>query len=268
MQKVSVVMLVCIICTLFTYTCIKSSLSQFVNRSIDSNMNTVKQLLQGIVYKDARVAYDCNVNTDDDLNHLTLLVYCNKYKEVKRKNQMGFHTDMQTVRKCGRWVYDAKKNSQKENTLSIIVNLGDSRILQFQEYHKTSGGANKAKKTGKKPIKFLLDHGSVFVLHPQDEIPMTRFGRKTMETFFMHGGVEFGGDDKMSLALCFRVSAHTDFFDKHTGHVKINGPKKETWIRRDNQLSEYLADNTQVVGLHTKLLNMYTNMKNRYLVKT
>ena len=52
-------------------------------------------------------------------------------------------------------------------------------------------------------IQFIVKHGSVFILHPNDEVPAIR-GNKEVSTIFKHGNIKFGGPgDNMRIGFVF-----------------------------------------------------------------
>ena len=97
-----------------------------------------------------------------------------------------------------------------------MLSVGDKRIIHFIETEPTAKvniGTNTT---------FPLRHGSVFVLHPQDEKPCFR-SSSTIRTTFKHGNIRFGGKhDNMSIAFVFRHTTATDLFHVTTGHLFIN----------------------------------------------
>ena len=57
--------------------------------------------------------------------------------------------------------------------------------------------------------KFCLKHGSLFILHPRDEITMLRtIFDEYCSTYFKHGNVFFGKDG-ISIGLAFRTTFRT-----------------------------------------------------------
>ena len=109
--------------------------------------------------------------------------------------------------------FDKIKNSQIEDTVTAILCIGDTRRLDFT-LHKTTPG--KMEKICKYK-SFDLTHGSLFVLHPNDEKPLVRqICHKNETTFFKHSckGVAKG---RMSLGIVFRSVSHFCQVDKSTG---------------------------------------------------
>ncbi len=115
---------------------------------------------------------DKDMNNDVEIempNHVTILTYFSKRTRAKPvEQQLSFHTD-NIYNNDG--TFDHKQNSQGENTVTVILTLGDSRELCFQEFSSDS----RDQKIGLhgNDIKFMLSHNSLFILHPSNEIPST-----------------------------------------------------------------------------------------------
>ena len=148
-------------------------------------------------------------------NHCTILFYYHKTPQITNK-MLGYHTD-NVYSKSG--IFLSSKNSQKENTPTCVLTIGDSRNLSFQKQKNTRYNATKRMRWKEcKTDFFKLKHNSLFVLHPCDERPHTTRG----ETFrWRHGVTHFTGKNQLSLALVFRnvhntinVTDHDDVYDK------------------------------------------------------
>jgi len=127
-----------------------------------------------------------------------------KIKNYRRNHlQLPYHTD-NVYSKSGKFLHS--KNSQKQHTITAILTLGDERILHFQKqclYKNHSTGTMKWRKCheGEYFERFRMGNGSLFVLHPEDEVP--KFRRKSgnassgllegAKSRFLHGGIRNGG---------------------------------------------------------------------------
>ena len=78
---------------------------------------------------------------------------------------------------------------------------------------------------------FWLENGENFFLHPYDERPEKN--TKNYGTYFVHGGVEYGGDDRLSVALCFPTTAGELLCRKDTGLVWDTEEDKMKWKERN-----------------------------------
>ncbi|KAL7470438.1 hypothetical protein ACHAXS_010671 [Conticribra weissflogii] len=101
-----------------------------------------------------------------------------KRTQYHRKNhlQLPYHTD-NVYSKSGKFLH--AKNSQKQYTVTAILTLGDERILHFQKQclyknHSTGIGIWRKCHEGESFERFRMGNGSLFVLHPEDEVPMFR----------------------------------------------------------------------------------------------
>ena len=131
-------------------------------------------------------------------NHCTILFYYHKTSKMTNK-MLGYHTDNVYSK---RGIFLSSKNSQKENTPTCVLTIGDSRNLSFQKQKNTRFNVTKRMRWKESKRDFLkLKHNSLFVLHPCDERPHTTRG----ETFrWRHGVPHFTGMNKLSVALVFR----------------------------------------------------------------
>jgi len=141
-----------------------------------------------------------------------------------------------------------KKNTQRENTATVVVSLGDTRKLHMQAYRIDRNSHNKYEEaTGSYSCASIdLTHGSLFALHCDDERPQKRsWFDETDLTFFKHGGVMFGNNNKFSIGLAFRVVTKSVEVRKRTGRVVVHC--KEHHLSQDTVmakecLNEYVAN--------------------------
>ena len=204
---------------------------------------------------------DETIDMKSQSNQLSPLLYFNKYNDVKKKLQMPLHND-NLFKKVGReWVFHLSRNSQKQNTPTIVLTVGDPRLLKFNE-----------KKVGSKakPVKnlvseeFWLEHGEIFFLHPLDERP--KKNSKNYDTNFVHGGVEYGGDDRLSVALCFRTTTSELLCKKDTGLVWVTEQDKMKWKKRDDMLKdiEHVQRGCNLKSKQDQIQFLYKDMLTRF----
>ena len=142
-------------------------------------------------------------------NHCTVLLYY--HKSQNSPNQMlGFHTDMVYSKINGK--YCPTKNSQTEGTPTCIVTIGGSRKVCFQKQRYMYNKESKSMKwhSQKKLTSIKLNHNSMFVLHPEDEIPFEMNGVKER---WRHGVPHYDRKDELSMALIFRSVKNTSTTD-------------------------------------------------------
>ena len=115
-----------------------------------------------------------------------------------------------------------RQNSQRKQSLTCILAVGNSRSLLFQPMRWIT-----KEETGKGFIKlnvedaseeFKLSNGSLFFLHPDDEQDQLRleFDKECL-TFFQHGHKGVKSDVGMSFGLVFRSCSHVKEVSKSTG---------------------------------------------------
>jgi hypothetical protein len=120
------------------------------------------------------------------------------------------------------WSKDGKfshhLNSQMENTYSVILVLGDPRVLKFQLFQQTKKKQSLADSEAAVQT-FTFSHGTLFLLHPRDEASVIRnFFEDHGITFFKHSSPGVC-DGAMSLGLVFRTVCHSHEVDKLTGQL-------------------------------------------------
>ena len=126
---------------------------------------------------------------------------------------MGFHTDI-AYSHAG--VYVEKLNGQKENTPTVIVNIGDKRNLKWRrrilKYDINTGRNKWELDTSWKQIMHISS-GSVVIVNPLDEIPSIDPSLGTLIQY-QHGGVVVTGN-KFSCAFAFRVVKEIRLYNKN-----------------------------------------------------
>jgi hypothetical protein len=134
--------------------------------------------------------------------------------------------------------FDHSQNSQIQDTITAIICFGDTRQIDFSLHRQTQRHIEKVCN-----IKsFELSHGTFFVLHPQDEVPLVRkFTEQNDLSFFKHSSKGVRGDG-MSLGIAFRSVWNLCEVNKKTGRVFfINESENETIQNADEVLLEYAS---------------------------
>jgi hypothetical protein len=135
-----------------------------------------------------------------EFNSATALFYMGEEALPEGKgSSLGFHCD--SVYKAS-GEFNQSQNTQAPGTAVVGVNLGDSRLLKFIRRYVSSNG--KGWDIAERDVvvgEFLQEHGSIFLLHPEDERPKKRW--QTHSSQFQHGGIQV--KKGLSLALIFRV---------------------------------------------------------------
>lgn len=148
-------------------------------------------------------------------NHVTVLIY---YSD-KKVCQLALHRD-QLYSRDDKFL--CHLNSQHEGTPTCILTIGDVRDLSFKLFchgKKCKGSRSTVQPCGGVgDYKFSLGHGSLFVLHPDDERPKFRpFYKQDDYCFFKHGDIKFGGSNEMSIGIVCRTCIHATKVHKKTG---------------------------------------------------
>ena len=205
----------------------------FVTREAPARLESMASDIQS--YLEARFKDDQDIKIKE-LTHCTVLFYYDKQQLDKNVEQMAKHRDNR-YRADGTLVLN--KNSQEARTPTCILTVGDSRSLDFGLFTGTK------KLEGSTEISFDLDHKTLFVLHPHDEVPRVRrlFGKNCKPSFYKHG-VKFGKGKKLSIAFVFRSVTdlvevdnygylmhpeNSTFNETHMSKMKeyLNGEKKK-----------------------------------------
>lgn len=154
----------------------------------------------------------------EPFNHCTILLYFHKHSQSPH-NMLGFHTD-NVFSRSG--VFCRSKNTQKEDTPTCILTLGDSRNLVFKKqfcFCQTGIQKNTKWVDGHKTKLRLIDN-SLFVLHSHDERPYSLGG--SLIRRWLHGIPRFHQRDKLSIALVYRkVTATTSTHNTSTDPIPV-----------------------------------------------
>jgi hypothetical protein len=162
------------------------------------------------------------VDVEAELNTLEVVVFYEQKKIV-------FHRD-QCRDKNGRFLHN--KNSQKYNTFTCILVVGDDRDLKMQlfDQYKTRVFGPQTSKV------FNFKHGSLFLLHPDDEADLVRemFGLPE-KTYFMHKNDGVKEDGQLSIGLVFRACIARREVVKGTGQLVLD--EKDLAVTRKPKFS-------------------------------
>lgn len=157
-----------------------------------------------------------------EFNHASVHVY-------HKGALMGKHKDRNGVR-----------NSMKEGSAVAVLTLGDSRDIAFHRSYKCP-------KTGKEVIEtnecniLRQEHGSLFILHPDDEVSKGRRNgmlRRMKDASFVHT-IAMPKGSEFSVAIIFRCLETTAIVDVTTEKVVPPPPRnaKEARVRRDRAMT-------------------------------
>ena len=238
------------------------SCSQLVCRKFDSDMERISNAIFTFL-KSLSIDVPFSV---EELNHMVLLAYYDKEHVDKDVKQLGMHRDQ-------RWSSGGKfmnsSNSQQQNTATCILTLGDTRDISFQCYKDNDTGDKKG------PImidnefsshKFCLKHGSLFILHPRDEITMLRIiFDEYCSTYFKHGNVFFGKDG-ISIGLAFRTTFRTANVNAETGQFILETTDKLPHTKFQKKVDDYIADSFIKDMDDAKRKSLSNEMMEKYFV--
>jgi hypothetical protein len=167
----------------------------------------------------------CNTtDLSDPFNSVTILLYMGSdvIRECK-VSRLGFHCDTEYTAK-GEFV---SNNSQKQNTPVVVLTLGDPRTLHMKKRFAAGNGTWISNANEKKTHAFVLTDQSIFVLHPDDEVPRPRGHSDGSLSQFQHGGVNV--TQGLSVGIVFRTV--TTKADIHvTRDTRRLGPKDRVFL--------------------------------------
>jgi hypothetical protein len=139
-------------------------------------------------------------------NHCTVLIYfSDKEHKLKTESTLGKHCDCMHDHN-GNFIH--KNNAQMENTPTVVLTLGENRILPFFRRHV--GVSEAGNMVWEDDAAFYeeweLTDGSVFVLHPNDEKPTLKVCQNNnipIKQQYQHGNIAFKGN--ISIGIVFRI---------------------------------------------------------------
>lgn len=187
-------------------------------------------------------------------NTVTMLFYYGK--SGRTVTQLSYHRDQQYWRDGS---LSPQQNSQTPFTPTCVLTIGHSRVLRFI----LSDGQGDDKYSHVKLEPLSLCHGSLFILHPCDEIPRRRkkYSRYSKEhLYFKHGGVKHGPNDGLSVAFVFR-HVNRQVRVNSNGNVEFDGNNSDLDVLDD--LLDNFAENTMH---HSEMMlrNSYNSMREIY----
>jgi hypothetical protein len=162
--------------------------------------------------------------------------------------------------------YEVTKNSQKKKTITAILVIGDTRHLKFTLHSHRGTTMETIPEVNK---VFTLKHGTLFLLHPEDERPFmrewcTQYGK----TFFKHSsdGIGNNGERNMSLGIAMRVTCYSHEVLRESGRLVLKDKfypfgclrEREKDQRSEIILQEYLASEQKQIddaGILEKWMN-------------
>ena len=200
----------------------------------------------------------------EDFTHMVFLGFYDKRDDKKNVLQLPDHRD-QRFSNTGKFL--TSLNSQKINTATCILVLGDARRLRMLCYRDNDRGDGK----GPIPVKqqfsskvFEMKHGSLFFLHPGDEQTKLREHFDPVRlTYFKHGNVYFGKDG-LSIGLAFRVTTHYNLVDAETGLAVPSADVVPNTTESDLVLEEYLANPERRHMNEEKLRSLYLRLRHAH----
>ena len=177
----------------------------------------------------------------------------------------------------GNFLSDA--NSQKENTLTCILVVGDPRQLRTQLVKHKSNCGKPTK--GHVPVGgdysnqlFQMRHGALFILNPQCEKPAMRtFLCNSNPTFWMHGQCNPSLIDRsgMSIGIVFRTCTGARSINADTGTLVLTDKEKKDdlgFFQTCNTLLSTIESDSKRLHYHHMLIKTdYIAMKERHKVR-
>ena len=171
--------------------------------------------------------------------------------------------------------FDTSKNSQQKDSIVYGVSIGATRTLIMQLMrHPTK--REKLEKRNPKPVpirnrnaiyKFILAHGSLFILHPADEELRHRAEHSGCKTFWQH---KVETQDEMTLGVVLRTCTHFREVDRTTGvlHLSTDDKAKESKYFKQNykMLLDYFSSegDTRKKEKDDEIMSGWANIKGHY----
>ncbi len=133
-------------------------------------------------------------------NHATVLYYYG-IDGLKNTTKLGIHGDVCYNTKGE---YIKNKNSQVENSFTVVLSLFDDREINFFLRRVVKSGHSTSWKLCEEVIRGMkLSHGSLFILHPDDEHPFFLDDREIL--YQLHHGDITVKKNQFSVAIIFRT---------------------------------------------------------------
>ena len=205
----------------------------------------------------------------DKFNHCTILNYYG-IKGVKNSSSLGLHCDC-VFGKDG--TFKNKSNSQKENTLTVSLTIGDSRVVKhFQRFAEKSNNNSfgKWELNDKEWIETVVTNGTLMVLHPHDEKPFVmKRGKKIYVSQLQHGKVSVT-NNQFSAAIVFRTINNVEYYCKNSHKIVAKNdyyvtndiPKASSIDFSREELLLYRGFHKMIKELYIKRVSwMYKSMK-------
>jgi len=125
----------------------------------------------------------------------------------------------------------------KENTPVAVLTVGSSRTVAFHRKYEEDG---KTIEENDPCYLFEQSEGSLFVLHPDDEVPKQQrncFGVRKDKALFVHGVTTTHEKDYFSVAFVFRCLETKAVVNATTDRVIAGDSLTEKEARRHQQRS-------------------------------
>jgi len=192
-------------------------------------MQEMSDFLRDLLMKNSKAYGLEDVNLSLPFNTCTVLLY-HSIKDFKKESNMGFHTDLK-FSKNGSFRHNM--NSQKENTVTVIVTFGNHRIIKWRQRMLDENNKWITNKNFD-IISMILKHGDITILHPKDETPHLneKMGTKVI---YEHGKI-LVEDNCSSVGYVFRVVVTEGLFNTDSNLLYFS--REEMEIERKSWSSE------------------------------
>jgi hypothetical protein len=245
------------------YTMSTFLLSQFVVKAFNEDIQLVGSAIHKFLLENQKDHKDVTIK---ELNSMVFLAYT-------QKTAINWHTDQ---RYSSNGSFMESQNSQEENTFVCVLTIGDTRKLNMRCVRCCRRG--ESRDVGDPPVgpipveaqhsfhAVLLPNGSLFLLHPKDEVPFLRenFDSESF-TFFQHCAV-YSSKDGLSIALVFRTTSHTVSVLKNTGLASNYREFSSKDERFTQHLLEYSSSDKRRM-FEENMKRLYLNLEETYLKK-
>lgn len=230
-------------------------------RELSPEMTTIAEIIRNYLIKNCQDRLQ-GVDLTNEFNSMVTIAYWDKkLLPAHRDQRYDCHGN-----------FLADENSQKQSSPTCILAVGDTRELKLKlmRHKSPEDNATKHVKISGATESFDLDHGTLFVLHPDDEKTIIReYFHQDHKTFWQHysSGLLKDGSG-LSLGLVFRTSVHYKLVYKDTGMMVLSKAQKKTDSKKHSKnttkLNVYLNNHNEKEKDDLKIKSLYEGMKDEH----
>ena len=238
------------------------------NRPFTNTMKTMCNMLNKMEILKCNGDYCIKPKEKLDFNSVTVLYYLMDSRGTNVIN-LKPHCDLEVN---ARNIVN-KNNSQKPGTPTVVLSLQSDKKLDFyKRYSNGTSFVNDNNGGGKHKVdSMILNHGELFILHPDDERVFARkirskenvnkSKREEMKSQFQHGvtcsisknkDAGSGEGYKISISVCFR---QTVVNEKYCRQYNIMIDKDLMWADNDSKTMAMTNRNNNIINKRKELMD-------------